>query len=91
MAWHKRYRVMMDSIASIGARAKGRSGIYAMLLQCRRLAAIALATGIRFVLRWTPGAWNFADGPSRGEACGVAKGTLCEKQAPWDLVDALQP
>ncbi len=83
--------VLMDSMAAIGAHEKGRSGIFAMLLQCRRLAAVAMAAGVRFVLRWTPGRWNFAGGPSRGEACGAAKSTRLEKEAPWDLIDALQP
>ena len=90
-AWHQRYLVLMDSLSSIGAFEKGRTGVYPMLIQCRRLCAIGLTTGIRFVLRWTPGKWNYADGPSRGFPCGVAPSTLQEKDLGWNLLEALEP
>jgi len=90
-SWGSRFLVLMDSMGSIGCHEKGRSGSFPMLLQCRRLAAAALALGIRFILRWVPTHWNFADGPSRGGPCGVDKSSAGrEEVAPW-AVDMVAP
>jgi len=87
-AWDQRYLVLMDSLGSIGAHEKGRSGVFAMLVHLRKLCVISLVTGIRFVLRWVPSKFNFADGPSRGGAVGVAPSTLAEKDDSerWDVL-----
>ena len=87
-AWDQRYLVLMDSLGSIGPHEKGRSGVFAMLVHLRKLCVISLVTGIRFVLRWVPSKFNFADGPSRGGAVGVAPSTLAEKDDSerWDVL-----
>lgn len=45
---------------------KGRSGSHLIGPVTREIAALAFATGSRFVARWIPSELNISDGPSRG-------------------------
>ena len=64
--WNQRYLLMVDSSSTIGCYTKGRSSVWGHLIQCRRLLAIYVMTGIKFIFRWVSTKFNFADGPSRG-------------------------
>jgi hypothetical protein len=75
-AWGKKVLVLSDSSAALGATMKGRSSVYPLLRQCRVLAAIGLALGIRISVRWVPSERNASDGPSRGLRIGAAPETL---------------
>ena len=74
--WGTRVLFFTDSLVTLGAFSKGRSSVHALLQLCRRVAAISLATGIRPAWRYVPSELNFADGPSRQEAVGVAIDTV---------------
>lgn len=54
-----------DSMAAIGALAKGRSSIPAMNRVCRRIAALSLTMGMTMSWVWVRSGSNPADGPSR--------------------------
>ena len=56
-----------DSAVAVGALRKGRSSAPELLRQCRRLAAVTLASALALELRWLPTDRNMADRPSRGE------------------------
>ena len=62
---HTRVPVLVDSSAVVGALAKGRSSSRRLLRQCRRVAALCLASDIRPYYVWVPTDHNPADGPSR--------------------------
>jgi hypothetical protein len=74
-AWKHRVLIFTDSMVSLGSLAKGRSSARGLLRVCRLSAAVQLTCGIRLYLRWVPSELNYADGPSRRERLGVARGT----------------
>ena len=61
----KRIIFLVDSMALLGALAKGRSSTRRLNRLCRRVAALLLATRIRPVWVWVESALNPADAPSR--------------------------
>ena len=70
-AANRRCRVLVqtDSAVTVGAIRKGRSSRPNLLRVCRRLAALTLAEEVALLVRWVPTDANWADRPSRGEAC----------------------
>ena len=87
--WDSRVLVLVDSLVTLGCMRKMRSSSAALQRQVRCVAVLALATGIRPLLRWLPSAWNPADGPSRGCPVGPAPETLQkhseEASEAWEL------
>ena len=73
--WGTRILFFTDSLVTLGCFSKGRSSAHQLLQLCRRVAAIVLSTGIRPAWRYVPSELNFADGPSRQQAVGVAGDT----------------
>ena len=63
--FHTRVPILVDSAVVVGALAKGRSSSTRLQRQCRRVAAMCLATGIRPYYVWVPTQHNPADRPSR--------------------------
>lgn len=63
--FEKRLVVLIDSAAALGAAAKGRPSS-ALSVGIRRLAAMALASGIELNVVFVPSAHNPSDAPSRG-------------------------
>lgn len=62
---NKRLLVLSDSAVVVLAHSKGRSSSKSLLFQCRRTAALLLASGLRLYVRWLPSSANPADAPSR--------------------------
>ena len=61
----KRHLHLNDNLANVLCAEKGRSGSFAMLVACRRLCALAIATNSAFYHRWVPSERNPADHASR--------------------------
>ncbi len=78
---------LLDSLASIGVFAKGRSPVYGLLRSARGAAAVQLVLGIKVYWRHVRSALNTGDGPSRGERVGAAADTL---RGHWAELDALE-
>jgi hypothetical protein len=71
--WGKMYILFVDNLVAL-ARVRRMRGMSPPLLRpLRRIGAIQLCTGIRLILRWVPTHLNWSDGPSHGEAVGLAK------------------
>ena len=70
--WDTRNVIISDSQVTIGVYAKGRSSRLQLNMLARRMAAINMATGMRFYWRYMRTHRNHADGPSRGYPLGVA-------------------
>ena len=64
--------VITDSLVSLGATLKGRSGSPPLLRLLRRMAAMVLASGVRIYPIWIESERNHADGPSRDQPIGQA-------------------
>jgi hypothetical protein len=84
--WDKRCLMISDSQVAIGVFGKGRSSRLQMNHQARKLAAMMLATGMRFYWRYIRTHRNHADGPSRGFPLGVAPKE--EKNEGWKELTA---
>lgn len=78
-AWARRHLIITDSMVSIGAILKGRSGSPALLRLVRRMAALLLMTDSVLYARWVESWRNHADGPSRGQAIGQAVKALAPR------------
>ena len=63
--FHHRVLIAIDNQAVERAVGKGRSSPPKMLLQMRRIGAVALATDTYWISTWVPSEDNPADGPSR--------------------------
>ena len=63
--FHSRVPILVDSTAIVGAMSKGRSSSTRLQRQCRRIAAICLASDIRPYYVWVSTNHNPADAPSR--------------------------
>ena len=63
--------IISDSQVTVGAFSKGRSGTRVLNFLCRKLSAIRLGLGLRFVFRYVWTHRNHADAPSRGRPMGV--------------------
>jgi hypothetical protein len=74
-SWNKKVLVLTDSSTTLGATLKGRSSSYPLLRQCRVIAGVGLALGVRVSVRYVPSERNPSDGPSRGKAIGAAPET----------------
>jgi len=70
--WNKRMIVISDSQVTIGVFGKGRSSTLVLNLLARRMAALTMATGMKFYWRYMRTHRNHADGPSRGYPIGHA-------------------
>ena len=44
-----------------------------LLRLLRRIASLTMAFGVRILINWAPTYLNYADGPSHGEAVGIAR------------------
>ena len=84
--WDKRCLMISDSQVAIGVFGKGRSSRLQMNHQARKLAAMMLATGMRFYWKYFRTHRNHADGPSRGFPLGVAPKE--EKNEGWKELTA---
>jgi len=74
---------LVDNMSLCLAGGKGRSGSPALCSGLRILAALALATGDRFSLRWVPSERNMADGPSRDKCPdGSPRGPRNQETSP---------
>jgi len=62
---HRRFLILTDNLAALAVLMRGRASARSMRGSARKAAALCLATGMRFVLRWIPSGRNWADGPSR--------------------------
>jgi len=69
-AWDKKAVLCTDNMCCIGVLGKGRSSAARLLGLARQAAAVTLGTGLRILMRWVPGRYNWADGPSRGHKIG---------------------
>ena len=87
--WDKKHLLMLDSLVSLGAIRKMRSGSAPLLRQLRTIGMCQLALGVRLIPRWIPSAMNPADGPSRGLSVGAAPETI-EKHAPKETTTSMQ-
>eukprot|EP00435_Cladocopium_sp_Y103_P060578 s48_g22.t1 len=63
----RKHLILTDSMSVTLALTKGRSSSSSMNRVCRQVAAITLATGMMFHLRWIPSELNPADFPSRAQ------------------------
>ena len=70
--WNKRMIIISDSQVTIGVFGKGRSSTLVLNLLARRMAALTMATGMKFYWRYMRTHRNHADGPSRGYPIGHA-------------------
>lgn len=61
----QRVVICLDSQAVCFAAKKGRSSVYPLLVQLRKVLAHSLISNTRFYYVWIPSAWNRADAPSR--------------------------
>ena len=61
----RRLLFLSDSMCCVLSFAKGRCHSAPLLRYCQRVAAEALASGLRISWRWIPSASNVADAPSR--------------------------
>jgi hypothetical protein len=57
---------LVDNMSLCLGVTRGRSSSASLIKNCRQVAALALASGCRFHVRWIPSELNIADGPSRG-------------------------
>ena len=64
-AHHHRVVCIVVNLALALSLGKGRSGSRRLLRALRRIAAVALACGLRLLVRWAPSERNVADRPSR--------------------------
>jgi hypothetical protein len=71
--WDTRRLLFIDNLTALGCMRRMRARSVAMLRLLRRIGAVTLAVGIRVIARYVPTAVNFADGPSHGEAVGIAR------------------
>ena len=67
--WGKKVLIATDNLCALAVVAKGRSSVYRLLLT-RKAGALALASGVKILLRWVKFASNWADGPSRSKGIG---------------------
>ena len=65
-AWNTQVLIFTDSLYTMGALSKGRSGARQVLRMCRAAAAVLLACNIKLALRLILSETNFAEGASRG-------------------------
>ena len=72
--------IAVDSLVTLGVLARGRSSSPALLRLARQAAVVQLVAGIKPVWRWVASHHNFADGPSRREAIGLAKETAAKAE-----------
>ena len=80
---HCRMLFSGDNLGCILALSRSRAKGYQMLVQVRRVAAWALARGVRISFRWILSEWNIADDPSRlAEAAAIADDELEEILSP---------
>ena len=75
LQWGRRHLSFADSLVTIGALRKGRSGSLPLLRLVRRCAACALAYDMHVVCRWVPTKVNWADWPSRGRRLPTSRPT----------------
>ena len=71
--WGTRVLAIVDSQVTVGAFSKGRSSKAILNGVARRLGSLLLATGIKVYWRYIRTNRNHADGPSRGQAMGIAE------------------
>ena len=79
-AWNRKVLIAVDSLVTLGVLARGRSSSPALLRLARQAAVVQLVAGIKPVWRWVASHHNFADGPSRREAIGLAKDTAAKAE-----------
>ena len=65
-SFRRRHLLLSDSLVNVLALSNGRSSARHVWPTARSLAALTLASGAAFHLRWVPTDTNPADGPSRG-------------------------
>lgn len=63
--FHKRHVHLNDNLGMVLSFDRGRAKNKALLFQCRRGAAHAIATDSEYHFRWIPSEFNIADKPSR--------------------------
>lgn len=64
-SFHSRHVHLGDNLGMILSFDRGRAKNKALLFQCRRSAALAVATDSEYHFRWIPSELNVADSPSR--------------------------
>ena len=64
--------IITDSLVSLGAILKGRSGSPPILWLLRKMASLVIASGVRIYPIWIESERNHADGPSRDQPIGQA-------------------
>ncbi|CAK0911449.1 unnamed protein product [Prorocentrum cordatum] len=79
-AHHHRVVCIVDNLALALSLGKGRSGSRHLLRALRRIAGVALACGLRLLVRWVPSERNVADKPSR-----VIKAARARREHPGPL------
>lgn len=73
--WNKTMLILSDSSTTLGACMKGRRSSFPLLRQCRVVATVGFALGIRLSVRLVPSERNASDGTSRGLSIGAAEET----------------
>lgn len=84
--WGKTVLIATDNLCALAVVANGRSSAYRLLLLTRKAGALAVASGVKILLRWVKSASTWADGPSRAKGIGYwdqDRGILVYKRLEW--------